>query len=83
MKTQHIQLVGTATVGPKGQVVIPACAREKMHIKPGDRLIALYVEDKQSIAFVTEPQAQSIVDQLGGHVSQLQSALQPRDEASS
>ena len=33
MSIKKIQLAGTATVGPKGQVVIPAEVREKMAIK--------------------------------------------------
>lgn len=35
------KLFGTATVGSKGQVVIPADARETLDIKPGDRLYVM------------------------------------------
>ena len=76
MSAKHIHLAGTATLGPKGQVVIPADVREKMNIKPGDKLIALYVEDKQSIAFVTETQAQAIVDQFSAHVAELNDTIE-------
>lgn len=69
MKTNHIQLAGTSTIGPKGQVVIPANVREKMGISPGDKLIALYIEDKKSIAFVTEAQVREIINQFDAHVS--------------
>lgn len=41
-----IHLVGTVTVGPKGQVVIPSEVRESMEINPGDKLVALYLEEK-------------------------------------
>lgn len=77
MSTTHLQLAGTATLGPKGQVVIPADVREKMNITPGDKLIALYVEDKQSIAFVTEKQAQTIIDQFNAHISVLNDVISP------
>ncbi|QQR52599.1 AbrB/MazE/SpoVT family DNA-binding domain-containing protein [bacterium] len=40
------RLAGTVSVGPKGQVVIPAEVRELMHIQTGDKLIALYVTAK-------------------------------------
>lgn len=36
---------GTATVGEKGQVVIPAEARESMRLKKGDKLLAFGVGD--------------------------------------
>ncbi len=34
-------LFGTATVGERGQVVIPQPARERYGIRPGDRLVVL------------------------------------------
>ncbi|MBL8160305.1 AbrB/MazE/SpoVT family DNA-binding domain-containing protein [Candidatus Saccharibacteria bacterium] len=39
MQPHSSSLYGVATVGAKGQVVIPADAREQMNIKPGDKLI--------------------------------------------
>jgi AbrB family looped-hinge helix DNA binding protein len=39
----------TATVGEKGQIVIPKQARELFGIKPGDTLIIL-ADEKQGIA---------------------------------
>lgn len=61
----QIQLVGTVTVGPKGQVVIPVEVRNSMKIQPGDRLLALYAEDKKSIGFITESQAQQFINTMG------------------
>lgn len=75
MSIKKIQLAGTATVGPKGQVVIPAEVREKMAIKPGDKLIVLYIEEKMSVGFVTEDQAQAIVNKLGENLATLQDAV--------
>ena len=61
----HIQLAGTVTLGPKGQVVIPVEVREEMGVKPGDKLVALYAPDKKSIGFITEAHAQTFVDMMG------------------
>lgn len=73
---KHITLAGTATVGPKGQVVIPAEVREKMAIKPGDKLVALYVEDRQAIGFVSERSAQDMIDAMGEKLTALRETLE-------
>lgn len=70
-KLHHMSLAGTVTVGPKGQVVIPAEVRVKMSIKPGDKLVALYTADKKAIGFITESCAQSMVDKMGENLSEL------------
>lgn len=75
----HIQLAGTVTVGPKGQVVIPSEVRDQMAILPGDKLIALYVENKQSIAFVTEKQAQEFIDKMGEQFTYFKQKLNKKD----
>ena len=68
--------MGTVTVGPKGQVVIPVEVRKSMHIKSGDRLLALYAEDKQSIGFITEAQAQHLIDKMGDDHTYFKDMLQ-------
>lgn len=72
---KHIELAGTVTVGPKGQVVIPADVRVKMHIAPGDKLVVLYIPDKQSVGFVPESQVQNLIDRMGARVNEFRSAL--------
>lgn len=78
---KHIQLMGTVTVGPKGQVVIPAEVREGMGIKPGDKLVALYFDDKKSLAFITQEQAQSYVQKMGEKFTQFKSELEKQSTA--
>lgn len=80
MGSSHsIRLAGTSSVGPKGQVVIPADVREAMNIKPGDKLIALYSPDKKAVAFITEAGAQSMVDSLGEKLSGLRSIINNKE----
>jgi AbrB family looped-hinge helix DNA binding protein len=38
---QKMGFLGSATVGTKGQIVIPADAREAMQIKEGDKVVIL------------------------------------------
>lgn len=75
----NIKLVGTASVGPKGQVVIPAEVREAMDIQPGDKLVALYSPEKKAISFITEAGAQTIINKMGEKLSDLQSAVKNKE----
>lgn len=77
---KQIHLAGTVTVGPKGQVVIPAEVREGMAIQPGDKLVALYFDDKKSVAFITEQQAQEYVQKMGQHFTQFKTQLENQSE---
>jgi AbrB family looped-hinge helix DNA binding protein len=45
--------IGTAKVGPKGQIVIPKDARDMFNIKPGDTLLILADID-QGIAILND-----------------------------
>jgi AbrB family looped-hinge helix DNA binding protein len=76
----HIQLAGTATVGPKGQVVIPADVREKMNIAPGDKLLALYIEHKHAISFIPQSRAQKLIDAMGAQLSEFQNLVEESDK---
>lgn len=73
--TKGIHLVGTVTIGPKGQVVIPVEAREKMGVQPGDKLIALYLDDHKTVSFVTEKEMQTIIDRMGAHLTTINKEL--------
>ena len=73
---KHIHLLGTVTVGPKGQVVIPADAREAMGIGPGDKLVALYFDEKTSVALITERQAQEYIIKMGEQFTQFKQTLE-------
>ena len=68
---KSISLAGTATLGPKGQVVIPVEAREKMHVQPGDKLIAVYIDEHKTISFIPETEMQSLIEKMGKHLTKL------------
>lgn len=77
---KHIQLVGTVTVGPKGQVVIPVEVREKMKIQPGDKMVALYLPHKKSVGFVPASQVQHFIDKMGASITEIRSVLEDKEQ---
>lgn len=68
---KSVKLVGTMTLGPKGQVVIPADVREYMGVTPGDKMVALYIPEKKAVGFVAESHMQTIIDKMGAHLEAL------------
>lgn len=56
--------VGAATVGERGQVVIPAEARERLDIKPGDKLLVFVHPAGWGVAFVKFDKLQEAQEEL-------------------
>ena len=69
------KLYGTATVGTKGQVVIPADAREDLNIQAGDRLYVVGSEKGKFVGFIKEEQLRKMIDHLTDNVDQLKTLL--------
>ncbi len=61
------KLYGTATIGSKGQVVIPADAREELNLQPGDRLYVLSAMNK-GVVFLKEEALEEIVQSMSAQV---------------
>ena len=64
------KLYGTATVGTKGQVVIPADAREALGIMPGDRLYVMASKQGQGLGLLKEEQLRAMVNHLTDNIEQ-------------
>lgn len=74
------KLYGTATVGSKGQVVIPADAREELNIQPGDRLYVLGSLHGNGIVFLKEDMLEHIVEQMSAQIEGLREFQKNKDE---
>ncbi len=70
MGLQDKKLYGTATVGTKGQVVIPADAREELGIQPGDRLYVINAMHGSGIMLLKEEMLQSFVNQMSTQIDE-------------
>lgn len=61
------KLYGTATVGTKGQIVIPADAREELSIQPGDRLYVIG-SPKGAIGLLKEEMLEAFIEKMNVQV---------------
>lgn len=62
------KLYGTATVGTKGQVVIPAEAREMLGIEAGDRLYVIGSKRGKWVGLIQEEQLRSMIEQFTDNI---------------
>ena len=69
------QLFGTATVGTKGQVVIPADAREALDIKTGERLYVVGSKSRKWVGFIKEEQLREMLDHITDNIEQYKDLL--------
>lgn len=74
------KLYGTATVGTKGQIVIPADAREELDIKPGDRLYVMNAMHGTGLVLLKEEMLESFLDQIMAQVEAFRSLKQTNDK---
>jgi len=58
------KLYGTAAVGTKGQIVIPAIAREELDINSGDRLYVVGSPEKGVIMLLKEDKLEHLIEQM-------------------
>lgn len=65
------KLYGTATVGTKGQVVIPANAREDLGINPGDRLYVVAAPGGKALGLLKEEALEEFVQHLSEQIENL------------
>lgn len=62
------KLYGTATVGTKGQVVIPSDARKELGIEEGDRLYVVGSPEGGFLALLKEDTLQELVQAMTAQV---------------
>ena len=72
--------LGAVTVGERGQVVVPAGAREACGISPGDKLLVFLTPDGGGVAFVRLDKLQQCAKMLEALLESTES-IAPPDEA--
>lgn len=62
---------GSATVGERGQVVIPAEARNELEIKPGDKLLIMKHPVHQGLMMVKLDHLRGFLDEFSREVERI------------
>lgn len=79
MHAQGKKLYGTATVGSKGQIVIPVDARDELHISEGDRLYVVGSAHKGVLGLFKEETLEAFIEHMNIEVESLK-ALKDKKE---
>jgi len=61
------ELYGVGKIGPKGQVVIPAEAREELGFKPGDKVMVAGLPHDKSVIVMSEETFNSHMEHMQNH----------------
>ena len=65
---------GTATVGEKGQIVIPAAARQALKIKKGEKMLVFGMGDEM-LVITKLSQVEQLAKHLAGKLNSIRHAL--------
>lgn len=66
----HIVMQGAVTVGPKGQIVIPAKVRNELNIQEGDQLMVI-TKHHMAIGLIKAEDMPKMIDYLQHELDQL------------
>ena len=69
--TGNFKFWGSATVGTKGQVVIPSEAREGLNIKEGDKLLIVSPPNSESIVVVKPDVLEQYMERVQTNIKDL------------
>lgn len=66
---QDIKCLGSTTMGPRGQVVVPAHARKELGINPGETLLVFSGPGKQVLVFLKADTVEQILNSMSEHLA--------------
>ncbi|MFH1339439.1 MAG: AbrB/MazE/SpoVT family DNA-binding domain-containing protein [Candidatus Omnitrophota bacterium] len=69
------KIYGSATVGERGQVVIPSEVRKMLNVKPGDKLIVLARRDRKMIGLIPAEDFSRFLNQAAKLISKLENRV--------
>ena len=73
------KVYGTATVGERGQLVIPAGLRKALRIKSGDQLMVFAKLDKKVINLMPEKEFSEFLEKTAKLIAKLESKVHKKN----
>lgn len=70
-----ISLYGSVTVGTKGQVVIPAEARQALNISSGDKLVVFGIPERNMLGICTVDSVESMLSDMAKKLKTIRQAI--------
>lgn len=77
-KAKKKHFFGTSTIGEKGQVVVPAEAREALKLKKGDKLLVFGVGD-DTVTFTKFARLEKFASHLEGRLTTIRRIIKKTD----
>lgn len=74
--TSECNFYGSATVGVKGQIVIPQEAREALNIKTGDKLIIIGLKDRGMLGVCPVSSVETFLNQATSRLETIKTAVE-------
>lgn len=72
---------GIATIGPKGQIVIPVDARQRLGVKPGDKIVIVGPSHKpQFVGLCSEQVFQTVLQKIDKNLDHVKDAFNENKE---
>ena len=72
---------GTATIGTKGQIVIPVEAREELGLQPGDKVVVFGIKERGMVGVCKLEAVEDMFTSMSAHLAQMREMLDKSKEA--
>jgi AbrB family looped-hinge helix DNA binding protein len=83
MMLPQMKFWGAATVGSKGQVVIPAEAREELNIKEGDKLVVMGPPTKNGVMFIKAESIETMMEHVQQDLMNMRQSVESSEKDAS
>jgi AbrB family looped-hinge helix DNA binding protein len=71
---------GTATIGTKGQIVIPADARENLNLQPGDKVVVIGIKERGMVGICKLESVEQMFAQMSAHLETMRQVIDKSKE---